>query len=172
MRAENQAATIAQKRTVRSKICRTYSPYIRVIEGYDLGSILQSNYCQPAHDDPSEPVFCLTFSNIGYFLNTGCSMPIPPQPTSMAPRLSLCFSLSRQTSSDLTSMSETDSDGGGPARGVLLWRHVRMIVRGVRGMRGVLGEGSRLERTVAYRAARCEHACCRELYQAAASRCM
>lgn len=89
-----------------------------------------------------------------------------------ASSLSLCFSLSRQTSSDLTSMSETDSDGGGPARGVLLWRHVRMIVRGVRGMRGVLGEGSRLERTVAYRAARCEHACCRELYQAAASRCM
>ena len=58
-------------------------------------------------------------------------------------------------------MSETDSsDEGEPTRGVFLWRHVRMVVTGVRGMRGVLGEGSRLQRTVNYLAARCEHARC------------
>lgn len=68
----------------------------------------------------------------------------------------LCGALvARQASSDLTSLGETESsDEDDPARGALLWRHVRMIVRGVRGMRGVPGGGSRLEGTVAYRAAR------------------
>eukprot|EP00752_Nemacystus_decipiens_P006009 g5427.t1 len=62
---------------------------------------------------------------------------------------------SPETSSDMTSMSDTDSsDAGEPARGVLLWRHVRMVVTGVRGMQGVPGESFRLERTVTYRAAR------------------
>eukprot|EP00903_Cladosiphon_okamuranus_P017897 g16470.t1 len=59
------------------------------------------------------------------------------------------------TSSEFTSMWETNSsDGEEPTRGALLWRHVRMVVSGVRGMPGALGEASRLERTVSYRAAR------------------
>lgn len=65
----------------------------------------------------------------------------------------------RQASSDLTSLSltETSYSEEGPRRSVLLWRHVRMIVRGVRGVRGVrrgVVEGSRLEDTVVFRAAR------------------
>ncbi|CAM9366496.1 unnamed protein product [Ectocarpus fasciculatus] len=59
-------------------------------------------------------------------------------------------------SSDLTSLSLTETSYGeeGPRRSVLLWRHVRMIVRGVRGVRGGVAESSRLEDTVAFRAAR------------------
>ncbi|CAM9535914.1 unnamed protein product [Ectocarpus sp. 6 AP-2014] len=59
-------------------------------------------------------------------------------------------------SSDLTSLSLTETSYGeeGPRRSVLLWRHVRMIVRGVRGVRCGVVEGSRLEDTVVFRAAR------------------
>ncbi|CAN0106041.1 unnamed protein product, partial [Pylaiella littoralis] len=61
-----------------------------------------------------------------------------------------------EASSDLTSLGETESSEGDEIarRAVVLWRHVRMVVRGVRGTQRAVGGGSRLKETVAYQAAR------------------
>ncbi|CAM9730754.1 unnamed protein product [Scytosiphon promiscuus] len=58
-------------------------------------------------------------------------------------------------SSGLTSPCETeDSDDVEPRKGAILWRHVRMVVRGVRGMSGTAMRSCRLNETVIYQAAR------------------
>ncbi|CAM9106650.1 unnamed protein product, partial [Hapterophycus canaliculatus] len=58
-------------------------------------------------------------------------------------------------SSGFISLSDTErSDDDEPTRGALLWRHVRMVVRGVRGMPSTSVGCCRLDKTVVYQAAR------------------